>query len=164
MKGRTGEVGACRKRRFVAMLVLGMSLAVLFAGPACSKFSRYAGRRDALQQDLNRFLMALFMQDTPALLRQIPPEARADWSQALVCFFQRYRVVDYNIQEIKTGPKVEEARVVVWVRQHPVNALATLETVWYAQWVYRNGGWFLDTESETTRTFLGDCLTAKNGA
>jgi hypothetical protein len=125
---------------------------------ACSGLSRYDNRRTDLHEDVNRFHMALFMQDTPGLLRQIPSEKRGEWSDALRCFFHRYRVVDYSIQEIKTGAKLEDAKVVVWVTRHPVDALAAQELVWEEDWIYRKKEWRLDTGSERSRKFFGTCL------
>lgn len=115
-----------------------------------------------MQQELSRFHLGLLMQDTPALLRQVPPEARPEWSEALSCFFGRFRVVDYRVQEIQRGSEGEDARVVVWVMKHPVDGLATRQSIWHQQWVYRGGGWFLDTESETTRRFLVGCLPGES--
>lgn len=136
--------------------------ALFFAGTGCSSFSHHANRRDSLQEDLKRFHMALMMKDTPLLLRQIPKEDRPDWAEAFPCFFEKFRVVDYTVQEIKTGPKVEDARVVVWVSRHAVDSLSTREMVWVEEWVYEEKRWFLDTASEKTREYLGDCLPARD--
>jgi len=157
MQDRTGRARSGIRRPLLAVLLL-VGLGAVCAVPACSTGSLYANRGDALQQDLSRFHLALLMQDTPALMRQLPEEARPVWADALSCFFGRFRLVDYRIQEIKTGPKAEDARVVVWARRHPVDSLSTLESIWVQEWVYMEGGWSLDTESETTRKFLGDCL------
>ncbi len=156
VKDRTARAVSRGNRWLILVLLLGVSF--VCTAPACTKFSRYSNRRDTLKQELKRFHLALFMKDTPSLLRQIPSEERPDWAEAFPCFFQRYRVVDYRIQEVKTGPKVADARVIVWLTRHPNDSLATEETVWIEQWEYRNKRWFLDTESEKTRKYLGDCL------
>jgi hypothetical protein len=156
MNARTPGPMLSWRKRFVRLFVLA---SIMWAAlTACSGLSRYDNRRTDLQQDVNRFHMALFMQDIPALLRQMPPEERGKWSDALRCFFHRYRVVDYSIQEIKTGAKVEDAKVVVWVTRHPVDALAAQELVWKEDWVYRKKAWRLDTASETSREFFGTCF------
>jgi hypothetical protein len=138
--------------------VLLLAFALLCTVPACTNFSRYSSRKDFLQQDLKRFHMALFTPDIPILLRMLPLEERAEWADPLVCYFGRYRVVDYKVQQIKTGPKVEDARVLVWVTVHPVDSMTIQEKVWDQEWEYRDKRWFLDSESETTRKFFGDCL------
>ena len=161
MRDRAWGPGMGVRRGLVAVLLLGITLAC--AGGACSRSSGWTSRWDTLQQDLSRFHLALLMRDAPALLRQVPLEARAEWSDALPCFFRRYRVVDYRIQEITPGDKGEDAVVVVWVMRHPVDSLNTLESIWSQRWTHQGGGWLLDTESESTRRFLGDCLPPGEG-
>lgn len=157
MKNRTGRVRVGSRCSLLAFLLL-LGAGVACTLPACSSGSLYANRRDALQEDLSRFHLALLMQDTPALLRHMSEDVRPEWTDALACLFGRFRLVDYRIQDIKTGPGAEDARVVVWARLHPVDSLATLEMIWTQEWVYAAKRWSLDTASEATRKFLGDCL------
>jgi len=138
-------------------------LALLVMGAGCSELSRYGNRRDSLQEEVKRFHLALLMNDTASLLRQVPSDDRPEWAEALPCLFGKYRLVDYSIQEIKTGPKVRDARVVVWVTRHPVDSLVTQEAVWVEQWLYRDKRWFLDAASVSTRKYLGDCLSPLAG-
>ena len=138
-----------------AALVLSVVLVAALSG--CSGFSRYTPRREHLQETMKRFHLALFVQDTRSLVRSLPLEDRPLWAEAFSCFFDRYRVVDYEIQQIKTGSRVEEARAVVWMSIHPIKSMTVRETVWVQEWILEDKRWVLFPDSESTQAFLGDC-------
>jgi len=162
MNGRCcGVLAPDRKRSRAAVFLLAACLVLPLSG--CSGASLYSTRKEDLQETMKRFHFALMGQDVSSAVRFFPLEDRPEWAKAFTCFFGRYRVVDYRVQEIKSGAKVEEARAVVWVTLHPLKSMTVQEIVWTQEWTYEDKNWMLFPDSESTQAFLGNCYLPHDG-
>jgi len=124
----------------------------------CAVFYPASSRKQMLQDDLRRFHVGLLSQNRAALVRPIRAVAREPWGKAWDCFFQRFRVVDYVVEEVRFKDEAQGAEVSVRVTGHFVNALSTRQVPWQEAWRYDKQRWRLDVETEAFREILGECF------
>jgi hypothetical protein len=132
-------------------------LAVLFLG-ACSSFPPAVTRKQDLDSNLRHFHVSLLSQDLPSLTRCLPASEREKWNQAFACYFHRFRVLDFVIDDVRFDKEAREARATVTVTTQALNRLATQQTTWQERWHYDDKKkWRLDTGTESLVSILEAC-------
>ena len=149
-----------RNLDFMVKCLLCFCIAMIFIFVAtnlsCSKLKR-SMRKDYLQESLKSFHLSFMSRNLPYVIMKIPSDERTRWAEAFQCYFNRYRLVDFKIQEIKIEPDNTEAKVTVWLTGHAIDSISIQEHLWVEEWVFQDRRWYLDPESESLRKVIGPC-------
>ena len=124
---------------------------------ACSALSPAGPRKQHFQETLKRFHIALIAQDRSSIIRYIQDPDKSRWDESLGCLFHRFRLIDYNIQDIQFEQDAKEARVYARITGRTINALTTEQALLEEDWHYREGRWALDPDSAFFTKLLGAC-------
>ncbi len=155
LKNKTTKKGK-RKNRFPAVIVL----TICFWFPtACSDLSTSLTRKQVLQEALQFFHMTLISQNRPDLVRFIPAEEKQSWDSSFACLFQKIRLIDYHVEKIDVLNDSKEAKIIVKIVSHPLNALVTKEILLEENWSYIDQHWYFVSSIKDFKILPEECLS-----
>ena len=146
-----------RLRCYRQTTVLLAFLFLLSGVCACTLYSPARDRKSALQPKLVQFHVGLISQKASYVLRLFPSDERRKWDKALGCLFQRFRFIDYQVEDVQYGEEAREATVFVRMTGRPLNALTAENFLWEETWTCSDRSWVLDPTPDLVKDIFGVC-------
>jgi hypothetical protein len=120
-------------------------------------------RQETLENNVRQFHVSLLAQDIPVLTRCLPAAERAEWDEAFTCYFRRFRVIDFVINEVRFDKESLKANATVTVTDQALNRLVTEQKMWRERWRFADDKWRLDTDTEALRKIREACHLGTQG-